>query len=248
MIEINLLPKEYRKKTFDFSIGKTGVYVIAGAAAVVLMLIGITFYQIHQLNSLESNIAKAQQRAAMLQKDIKLVDGLLDVKDKISRRMNAVERLDRHRSSWVRLLEDMSRNVPDFVWLHRFTEIGVQAPVEQKEDNKSKNKKDKNKNEKPAKPEPPQEKPNYTNVEIEGYSFTLNALATFMINMMRSEYFEDVELILTDEKILDEHKAYNFIVTCSAHFISDDEMRKLVAQANDENKSESVNTEHRVLN
>ena len=104
MIEINLLPKNYAKKSIDFSLGKTGVYVIAAAAGIVLMLIAVSFYQKYQLSNLDTNIQKARQRAAMLEKDIKLVDALTDVKDKITERMQAVERLDSHRSAWVRIL------------------------------------------------------------------------------------------------------------------------------------------------
>jgi Tfp pilus assembly protein PilN len=122
MIEINLLPREFRKKSVSLSFGKSGLYVIAGVVGVLVMLAGITIYQMRQLSTLEANIRKARQRAAMLEKDIKLVDALIDVKQKIHRRMAAVEQLDSHRSTWVRILEDVARNVPEFVWLGRFKE------------------------------------------------------------------------------------------------------------------------------
>jgi len=122
MIEINLLPKQYRKSGVSFSFGKSSLYAIAGVVGVILMLAGISVYQWDQTKKLDENIAKARQRAAMLQKDIQLVDALIDVKTKIRKRMSAVERLDSHRSTWVRILEDLSRNVPEFVWLARFTE------------------------------------------------------------------------------------------------------------------------------
>ena len=98
MIEINLLPKNYLKGSRTISLGKVGMYVIAAAAGVVLMLAGITLYQVYQLRNLETNIERANQRAAMLQRDIRLVDALTDVKQKVQERMTAVERLDRHRS------------------------------------------------------------------------------------------------------------------------------------------------------
>ena len=64
MIEINLLPKEYRRRTFDFSLGKAGFYVIGGAVGVMIMLFAITFYQKHQLTELDNDIARAKRRAA----------------------------------------------------------------------------------------------------------------------------------------------------------------------------------------
>jgi Tfp pilus assembly protein PilN len=236
MIEINLLPKDYRKRSFDFSLGKTGIYAIVGAVGVVLMLVAVTFYQSHQLSELDNNIAKAQQRAAMLQKDIQLVDALIEVKGKINVRMQAVESLDRHRSAYVRILEDVARNVPEFIWLAKFGE-------------------DKN-----AEPKPETDKtaegetkepvaPVITNTRhmaIEGYAFTLNALAKLMINMMRSDYFDDVELVSTEEKKLEKHEAYNFVLTTNMHFISDEELRQQIAAA--VKSAESGSTSHKVLN
>ena len=74
MIEINLLPKEYNKRSFDFSLGKAGLYVIGGAVGVVCMLFIITFLQKAQISELDTNIAQAKRRASMLQKDIQLVE------------------------------------------------------------------------------------------------------------------------------------------------------------------------------
>ena len=63
MIKINLLPKEYKKKSFDFSLGKTGFYGMIGAAAVVVLLIVVSFYQSARVSTLDNDIAKARQRA-----------------------------------------------------------------------------------------------------------------------------------------------------------------------------------------
>jgi Tfp pilus assembly protein PilN len=251
MIEINLLPKEYRKKTFDFSLGKVGVYAVVGIAGIILMLAGVTIYQSYQISTLESSIEKAGQRAATLQKDIRLVDALTEVKGKISGRMTAVERLDTHRSTWVRVLENMAGTVPDFVWLSRFTETPpiVEKPKKAKDKKKSKGKK----NEVVAEPDTlappvPVERPTSTLAEIEGHAFTLNSLATLMINMMRSDYFDNVELLATNEVELEEQKAYNFILSCQVHFLSDDDLRRMVAQAEIEAQSELAVVDHKQLN
>ena len=245
MIEINLLPKDYQKKSFSLSLGKTGVYSLIAAAGVVVMLIGVTFYQMHQLTVLDDNISKAQQRAAMLQKDIAIVDALMDVKGKINRRITAVEQLDGHRSSWVRVLEDLTRNVPEFVWLVKLDEGGGQketrgkARANQKEDKQE------------AIPPGSSRTPEIIKVSIEGYAFTLNALATFMINMMRSDYFDEVELTSTEEMFLDneqEHKAFNFVLTSNLHYLSDEQLRNMVAQAAPGNKNKGSKAGHKVLN
>lgn len=237
MIEINLLPKEFHKKPVSLSFGKTGFYAVAVVAGVVLMLLGVTFYQIHQLSKLDSNIKKARQRAAMLEKDIKLVDALIDVKNKISNRMTAVEQLDSHRSTWVKILEDMARNIPEFIWLGHFKEEARQDTVVQSVG-------DENQPSQPA----VSRAPLVRSAEVEGYSFTLNALASFMINMMRSDYFDEVELVSTDEVILQNQKAYNFVLACNLHYLSDEELRGLVAQSTDRSNLQGGKTGHRGLN
>ena len=240
MIEINLLPRDYLKKPFSLAFGKTGLYAVAAVAGITFMLIGVTFYQIHQLNTLEDNIAKARQRAAMLEKDIQLVDALTDVKGKITSRMVAVERLDSYRSAWVRILEDMSRNVPEFVWLGQFTEEALKDSIAQpgQEGNEQ---------------ETEQQlavaaAPTMHSAEIEGYAFTLNALASFMIKMMRSDYFDEVELVSSDEVKFQDHKAYNFVLTCNLHYLSDEHLRDLIAQARSTGGSQRGPTSHRSLN
>ena len=117
MIEINLLPKDYQKKSLDLSLGKSGLYFVGGAVGVLVMLLGLTMWQKARLAGLEDKIDQARAKEATLLRDIRLVDALQDVKAKITHRMQAVERLDSHRSSWVRILEDVARNVPEFVWL-----------------------------------------------------------------------------------------------------------------------------------
>lgn len=245
MIEINLLPKSYQKKSFDFSLGKTGIYAIAAAAGIVLMLITITIYQNYQMSELESNIEKARQRAAMLERDIQLVDALSDVKNKVQMRMAAVERLDSHRSAWVRILEDVTKNVPEFVWLSRFEE----KKIEKKEDKETKNKKNAKNDQQDA--ENAQQEDNNTPAVrpavVEGHAFTLNALAAFMIKMMRSDYFDEVELVSTEAKTLQEKRAYNFVINCNVHYLSDEELRNMVAQV-EQSGNKSQTTSHKKLN
>ncbi len=242
MIEINLLPKEYQKKRFNLSFGKTGAYAVFGIIGIIVMLAGVTFYQMQQLTNLDARIKIANKRAAMLQKDIKVVDALIDVKNKVKQRMAAVERLDSHRSTWVRILNDFAKIVPDFVWLGRIEE------VKDKKNDKNKAARAPQIN---AKAEPAVAKgglPTVSPVRIEGYAFTLNALASFMIKMMRSDYFDEVELTSTSEVTFENHKAHNFVINANLHYLSDDEMRQLIATALGTNKGSSPKTSHRKLN
>jgi len=148
-----------------------------------------------------------------LRKDIQLVDALTDIKHKITNRLSAVERLDRHRSAWVKILEETARNVPEFVWLSSFTEAN--GNVYDPNDTTTQI----------------QSIPSVRPVEIEGFTFTLNALATFMIKMMRSNYFDEVDMANVEEISFGEQKAYNFKLDCNVHYLSDEELEKILAQA-----------------
>ncbi|UCG62120.1 MAG: PilN domain-containing protein [Candidatus Zixiibacteriota bacterium] len=243
MIEINLLPKDYQKKSFDFSFGKAGFYAVGAAGGILLTLLIITVFQKHRLSSLDDKIEQARQKEAILQRDIKLVDALNDVKAKITHRMKAVERLDSHRSAYVRILENMAGNVPEFVWLSRFEEKRPDATPTKGGKAPSKQVVDKDKVE-PAKPVNPSVKEG----EVEGYAFTLNALASFMIKMMRSDYFNEVELVTTNEVKIDENKAYNFVLSFNVHYLSDEQLRGLIASQEEKTPTQGSKTSHKSLN
>lgn len=249
MIEINLLPKEFLKKGLSLSFGKTGLYVLMGIGGIIVMLIGVTFYQIHQRASLEEKIEIANRRAIMLQKDIKVVDALTDIKNKITQRMAAVERLDSHRSAWVRIMTDIAKNVPEFVWLGKIEEVKpVQDPKKSKVTDESPNQPSQQTQTAQATPPtttPPQTQsgvPTVRPIKVEGYAFTLNALAAFMINLMRSGYFDEVELVSSEEIKFEEHKAQNFILSANLHYLSDEEIQKIIAQNESEAEEPAADT------
>jgi Tfp pilus assembly protein PilN len=231
MIEINLLPKNYRKGSGAFQFGKTGIYIVSAAAGIIVVLVAITFYQIGQLSDLKSDIDRANQRASMLREDIRIVDALTDVKDKVHRRISAVERLDRHRSSWVRILQDVSKNVPEFVWLDGFREMPLDTPPKAEGEADSTT----------VAPAEPSER----SVELKGYAFTLNSLAATMIRMMRSDYFDQVELVESRDTLYAGEKAYKFLLEANVHYLSEEDLRTLGTKTDDQSKSK---TSHASLN
>lgn len=236
MIKVNLLPKDFRKSARSLSLGKSGIYVFAGAAAVVLGFIAITFWQMQQLGRLESDIERANQRAEMLRDDIRVVDGLTDVKNKITKRIEAVERLDRHRTAWVRILEDVSRNVPEFVWLDEFKEVSLETPAKDRNKSRAKTEAKEVVEEAPAEPV---EQPSVRPVKVRGYAFTLNALAATMIRMMRSDYFDKVELVESYDTLYNDAKAYSFQLSANVHYLSEEELRTLVGEAEEADSTEA---------
>lgn len=217
IVEVNLLPKRYLKSDGRFKIGKAEIITFAAAAVVVLAMIGVSWNQTATLSSLDNDIEEARKRTEALQKDIQIVDGLMDMKQKIAERMQAVEQLDRHRSSWVRILEDVSGRVPDFVWLGSFAEVD---PTQSKQ-RVQKTEADSATATASGLPIRP--------VEIEGFSFTLNALAAFMIKLMRSDFFDEVDLVYARELEFTNKRAYNFKIQGRLHYLSDEELRSMLA-------------------
>lgn len=213
MIEINLLPKEYRKRARTFHLEKKSVYVVAGVVGIVLLFAVVTFYQHYQLSSLDEKIALANTQRLRLQEDIRLIDGLTELKEKILTRMESIERLDRHRAVWVDVLQDLNQRVPDFLWLTRVAEI--------REDARAK-----------AKPKqvPGQQavdtipqvaefvfaKPVPT--EMEGYAFTLSSIASFLVGLTKSDYFENIDLSFAKQEDVTGINAYKFKVGCDLVF------------------------------
>ena len=62
---------------------------------------------------------------------------------------------------------------------------------------------------------------------------------------MRSDYFDEVELVSSKEVELEQKKAYNFVVSCNVHYLSDEELRNKIASADDKQKA---STSHKSLN
>ena len=52
-----------------------------------------------------------------------------------------------------------------------------------------------------------------------------------MIKMMRSDYFDKVELIDSRDTLYAGEKAYQFHMAANVHYLSDEELRARVAQA-----------------
>lgn len=213
MIRINLLPKEYRKKTGRFSFGKTGYYAGGAVAGVIIMIVAVSFFQMYQIRELDDKINIARFRTSQLEKDIRVVDALIDVKEKIVKRMEAVDRLDQHRTVWVRIMEDLSDRLPEFLWLGKLSEETAKAPADTTASGATAGA------EAITRP-----------VKIEGFAFTLNSLANFMIKLMRSNFFTDVEMASVEEIQFQEQKVYNYSVTATLHYLSDEEVKKLLEQ------------------
>lgn len=213
MIEINLLPKELQIQGPRLSFSRAMIMPVAGAVVLVAAMVGLTIFQKSQIKELDNKISIAQARAEQLKKDIEMVDALVDIKEKITARIEAVKLLDQNRNSWVNILEDLSSQVPDFLWLTAFKEVQP-TPVAAAAAQNAQAANGGQDTTTAAQPANPQIMP----AELEGYAYSLNSLATFIINMKKSGYFDTIDLSHAREVPLESHAAYSFKLTCSINY------------------------------
>ncbi|MCK4858091.1 MAG: PilN domain-containing protein [candidate division Zixibacteria bacterium] len=210
MIEINLLPREYRQRRTSFSFDKKMLYIGAALVMFIAVLGATTIYQKHEIARIDNLIDKARIEETRYRKDLDLIDGLTEVKEKILQRLDAVDKLDQRRDFYVSLLEDINRRVPEFLWMSSFTEIPPPPPPDNPKKEKKEKKADATIAAAPA--------ATVGSARIEGYAFNLNAIATFMIAMMKSDYFDNIRLGHTIRERIADTRAYNFAITCDLNY------------------------------
>jgi Tfp pilus assembly protein PilN len=196
MIKINLLPKEYQKKRFSVSLEKNALYLVGGGLAILILLAAYTlFFQVMPSKSLDSKIELARQEAANYDKEIALVNKLNAQKDLILTRMRTIERLDRDREVWIKFVSDLGSRITDYLWLTKFGAASAAQPA-------------------------PGEAAAPSKTVIEGRSFSLNSLATFLVRLKRSPYLSNLDLVQVtlEEETAGEanqlYEAYYFVIHC----------------------------------
>jgi Tfp pilus assembly protein PilN len=202
MIEINLLPKELQIQGPRMAFGRGMILPAAGVAVLVAAMVGLSFYQKSQLMELDNKINIAKARAEQLQKDIQMVDALVDIKGKITARIDAVKVLDQNRKTWVSVMEDLSERIPEFLWMTALKETGALAAA----------------NKTPGDSAAPVANPQLVPTELEGYAYSLSGLANLIVGMRKSGYFKQVDLSSAREVKLDTHPAYSFALTCQLDY------------------------------
>lgn len=121
MIRINLLPQEARKRTrragTGIKIDKTRVIPVMALVAVVVACGSTMMLQGARLTTLERDVAEARAESEQYQRTIALIDEMVAKERELNRRLNLVEELDRNRFKTVRVMDEVARRVPRYMWL-----------------------------------------------------------------------------------------------------------------------------------
>jgi len=133
MIRINLLAadrptKKKKSAGVPSAPGSVQAYllltVFAGGA--VLACLALYLYMAGQIRELDSKIVAAEQRQRELQAIKKQVDELEQKRATFQRKVDLIYRLQAEQQGPVHLLDELSKALPDFVWLTTLDQTGNQ--------------------------------------------------------------------------------------------------------------------------
>jgi type IV pilus assembly protein PilN len=137
MIKINLLaPAQQGKiravKEPKFKgVGSLGQNVLmAGVVLLALAYVGWHWYALAtQQRSLTVEIAKAEKEKERLQAIIKKGEEYKVKKELLQRKITLITQLKHNQSGPVHLLDEVSKQLPDFLWLDTMTEAGFNVQI-----------------------------------------------------------------------------------------------------------------------
>lgn len=126
MIRINLLPRDERQVKRNIVLPKIGTLM----PVLVLLLVAALFtafsvVQAMQVSRLKGDIARAEQEAEKLRPQIQTIQELTQKREELTRRLNVISNLDKTRLWRVKLVDELSKCVPDHLWLTNYEETGA---------------------------------------------------------------------------------------------------------------------------
>lgn len=124
MIRINLLPREERTKRREFKLPQMSTIYMVGGVAVFLGAILFTgIVQTHRIKTLEGKIAAANEESKKLAPQLAKIKQITREREEVDRRLAIITDLDRFRYFRVKVLNDVSFNLPVNCWLTGLSEL-----------------------------------------------------------------------------------------------------------------------------
>ena len=131
MIRINLLPHDERKVRKSIALPKMGTMMpVLVLVLVIVLFAGVSVIQTLQVGRLKADIARAAQEADKLRPQIQTINELTQKREELERRLNVITDLDKGRLIRVKLVDELSRCVPEHLWISSYEETGNKVQVE----------------------------------------------------------------------------------------------------------------------
>jgi type IV pilus assembly protein PilN len=107
--------------------GAMQAYLLLGIflGGALLVCLGLYFYVSGQIRALDTRIAAAEQRQRELQEIKRQVDALELKRATFQRKVDLIERLKAEQSGPVHMLDEVSKALPDYVWLTAMDQTGT---------------------------------------------------------------------------------------------------------------------------
>jgi type IV pilus assembly protein PilN len=136
MIRVNLLAADRPTKKKKAAGGGGGAPSAPGSVQAFLLLglftlgtivlcAAVWWWQSNKLKALDTKIAAAEQRQRELQAIKAQVDALEKKRETFQRKVDLIERLKAEQSGPVHMLDEVSKALPDFVWLSAMEQTGA---------------------------------------------------------------------------------------------------------------------------
>jgi type IV pilus assembly protein PilN len=128
-VRINLLPREEKPSREVQTWNTIFVWLLIGAALVVVAGVGIHVYRSYEIAALKSDIAETKEQLSKYEGQAALVRDLTARRKAIEDRIDVIQTLDQNRFARVYLLDELARAIPEYVWLESFEERGGSVTV-----------------------------------------------------------------------------------------------------------------------
>jgi type IV pilus assembly protein PilN len=133
MIRINLLggERKVQKKAFTFDSGRQ--IMVASSLLLVLTAVGIGywFWTLRQASiQVDREVAEAQREQTRLQSILRDVTAFDQQRDELQQRVALIEQLRGGQSIPVQLLDEVSKSVPDMLWLTELEQKGNDVTIQ----------------------------------------------------------------------------------------------------------------------
>jgi type IV pilus assembly protein PilN len=127
MIKINLLPREERKRRTQ--VNPAVLLGVLGAVVAVLAM-GYGWYWLNgEVNRLQSDIQRTQAELKRFEELAKQVDKFQAEKKRLEEKIKVIETLVVAQGGPVRLLDEVSKALPNEVWLTTFNRVGKRLEI-----------------------------------------------------------------------------------------------------------------------
>lgn len=118
MIRINLLPKEERIAAPKFSLPKMGTMMpVMAIGAVVFLVALVAVLERAKVSALQKDVVELRDEVRAIQPQVDRVKRLTSQREDLERRLDIIRQLDQGRFLSVRLMDDLSREIPRYMWL-----------------------------------------------------------------------------------------------------------------------------------